>query len=325
MFKVQEIKPDYYAFIAATADDIPFNTLIHEEDSLIQWDISRESEEDVYERIPLEISSKIMELHDNYTTPLDYNNSKKEWTLQKFKNIIKTNAHYDYSKSIAYLFPIASRMNHSCKPNTVFTILSSSSSSSSSGGRIVFKSVITSSIKKNEEITCSYLSIDELLYNRNDRRKALKERFECNCTRCSKEEDDVITNTSIEIPFISKSIKSIKSMMKNDVEDCLKFYTDLSEYEGVNSVTKGYIVLYGTDSGIPPLCDLLQFRDRISGLEEKIEDLIRRQFRRTVKDFYRVFFFSFSQSQSQPLQLQREENNNKKLLKEDLFYISTLR
>ncbi|KAI3657684.1 hypothetical protein MP638_003694 [Amoeboaphelidium occidentale] len=221
-----------------------------------------------------------MELHDHY-------DNSKEWNLQKFRNIIKTNAHYDYSKSKAYLFPVASRMNHSW--------------------RILFKSI--TNIKKNEEITCSYLSITELLYNRKDRRNALKERFECNCARCKQEQDDdVITNTSIEIPSF---ITTTKSMMKDDVEDCLKFYTDLSEYEGVNTVTKGYIVLYGTDTGgIPPLCDLLQFRDRMMGLEEKIEDLIRSRFRRTVKDFYRDDSIKLPQGQKLNFDLKGNGNGN---------------
>jgi len=80
------------------------------------------------------------------------------------------------------LFATSSRANHSCRPNAAFCVRES--------GELALLAI--SEIDEGEEITVSYLSEADLLVPRSRRQRMLRNwGFECDCSRCSADFDDV--------------------------------------------------------------------------------------------------------------------------------------
>ncbi|KAI3647951.1 hypothetical protein MP228_008172 [Amoeboaphelidium protococcarum] len=114
--------------------------------------------------------------------------------LVKFMLICYTNAHQIVRDGVVNcaLFPLASKMAHSCSPNTVFTINHLKQQDGQDSLRIQFTA--TREIKTADLLSCSYLSeLDLLLPSvmRRERLLAIKY-FVCQCQICKAESEQIV-------------------------------------------------------------------------------------------------------------------------------------
>lgn len=127
-----------------------------------------------------------------------------QFERKKHLNIYKSNASKIDDESSG-LFPVMSRINHSCIPNTNFVWREDL------GQQVV---IAVREIQEGEEITDSYLP-DNLMLTTQERRKRLKEThgFECECIElCSRHSDDKAERDQLDVKL--RRIQVIQATLK---------------------------------------------------------------------------------------------------------------